>query len=135
MSIQRIKRGRGPVGIVSTLWYQSLARWRFHKDCVRAFLRTNCARVSLYQFWLLVPRARTFALIFTEWLCFLLTRRTTVLFHRSRYLRFVKTAVLPSNSTFSGRRMEAPRRYESITNCRTALLAVPRDISVSNLWN
>ena len=42
------------------------ARWRFHKDCVRAFLRTNCARASLYQFWLLVPLARTFALIFTE---------------------------------------------------------------------
>ena len=42
-----------------------------------------------------------------------------------------ETAVLPSKSTFSGLRMASPRKYASTTNCRTTLLALPRDISVS----
>ena len=43
-------------------------------------------RLSEYQFCPRVPRARTFALSFTAWLCDLDTRRVMQRFQASRYL-------------------------------------------------
>ena len=57
---------------------------RFQELCVRVFLRMICARASGYHCCPRTPRARTFAFNLMLWLCFLLTRRTTVRLNRSR---------------------------------------------------
>ena len=74
----------------------------------------NPTRLSEYQFCPRVPRALTFALIFTAWLCDFETRRVTHLFQASRYLRLVKTAVLPSNGVCSAVPIDAPLEHQKL---------------------
>ena len=85
--------GRLPKGLSSTLGWKSPARCKFQLHCVRHRFLIICTRSSGYQLPERVPRGLTLALIFTVWLCFFATRRTSVLLNLSLNRRLVKTLV------------------------------------------
>ena len=70
-------------------------------------------RRSLYH----CPRvcaACTWALTFKEWPCLPAMRFSITLFQLSRYLRLVKTAVLPSNGVCSAVPIDAPLEHQKL---------------------